>query len=49
MARASENASQILSELMVRYSRLRQESITNEMLELARGTEPAHAGKTEGR
>lgn len=35
MSRASENASDMLRELKLRYSRLRQESITTEMLELA--------------
>jgi F-type H+-transporting ATPase subunit gamma len=35
MARASDNAAQIVNDLVQRYSRLRQDSITSEMLELA--------------
>jgi F-type H+-transporting ATPase subunit gamma len=35
MARATENAQDVLGKLMVAYSRLRQESITTEMIELA--------------
>lgn len=38
MARASDNAARILSELTITYSRLRQEGITGEMLDLARGS-----------
>lgn len=38
MSRASENASELLSDLSRTYRRLRQESITTEMLELAGGT-----------
>ena len=38
MARATENAGEILGELRQTYSRLRQESITTEMLELAAGS-----------
>lgn len=37
MSRAARNAEEMTSELMVRYSRLRQENITTEMLELAAG------------
>lgn len=37
MSRASENASSLLSDLMMSYRRLRQQSITGEMLELMGG------------
>ena len=37
MTRASENAGEVLSELMLSFSRLRQEHITAEMIELAGG------------
>jgi F-type H+-transporting ATPase subunit gamma len=38
MSRASENAGKMLDDLMVTYWRLRQESITSEITELARGS-----------
>ena len=38
MSRATENASDMLGNLMKRYSRLRQENITTEMLELLGGS-----------
>lgn len=37
MGRATDNAGEILSDLTLRYSRLRQESITTEMIELSGG------------
>lgn len=37
MGRATENATEILTDLLLHYSRLRQESITTEMIELAGG------------
>jgi len=43
MARATENAGEMLTELRLTFSRMRQESITGEMIELSRGAEPADA------
>jgi F0F1-type ATP synthase gamma subunit len=37
MSRASENAGEMLRQLRKQYSRLRQESITTEMLEIIAG------------
>jgi F-type H+-transporting ATPase subunit gamma len=37
MSRATENAAEVLTELELRYRRLRQEDITTEMLEIASG------------
>ena len=38
MSRASDNAAEVMSELKQQYSRLRQENITSEMLEIVAGT-----------
>jgi F-type H+-transporting ATPase subunit gamma len=41
MTRATDNARDMLADLMTQYYRLRQESITRELLEIARGAEAA--------